>query len=152
MAAVDYFLKIDGVEGESLDEKHKGEIEVESFSWGIDATDDKGNVSGPVDVSDFHFTMRMSKASPVLMQACATGEHIKSARFTGRHAGGDSQFEFIKIELDQILIGLYRTAGGGDELPMEEISLNFGTAAIAFTSQGADGKPGETTKAFIKYK
>lgn len=143
--AVDYFLKVDGIEGESVEQDHKGEIEVESFSWGINATDDKGNVNGRPDVSDFHFTMRMSKASPKLMQACATGEHIKNATFTGRRAGGNDQLEFIKIELDRILIGLYRVGGGGDELPMEEISLNFGTAAIEFTSQG-----GETTKAFIK--
>jgi type VI secretion system secreted protein Hcp len=150
MAQVDYFLKIDGIEGESQDKKHKGEIEVESFSWGLNAADDTGNVgkaSGKVTVSDFHFTMRMSKASPKLMTACATGQHIKKATFTGRRAGTDDQMEFIKIELDQILIGLYRTAGGGDELPMEEISLSFGAGVIAISTA-----TGETSTAFIKGK
>lgn len=149
MAAVDYFLKLDGIKGESTDAKHKDEIDVESFSWGINATDEKGDVRGKPEISDFKFVMQMSKASPKLMEACATGQHIKSATLTGRRSG-DSQLEFIKVELDQILIGLYQVGGGGESLPMEEISLNFGSATISYTSQDPNGKPGDTTKAFIK--
>src|SRR5712691_1971915 len=100
MAAVDYFLKIDGIEGESQDSKHKGEIDLESFSWGETQSGTHaaggGGGAGKVSMQDFHFVMRVNKASPKLLQACAGGQHIPKAILTCRKAGKDQQ-EFLKI-------------------------------------------------------
>lgn len=77
--AVDYFLKIDGIEGESRDAKHKSEIELGSFSWGETAATAPGGGggggAGKVSMQDFVATMRTSKASPALLLACASGQH-----------------------------------------------------------------------------
>ena len=83
MAAVDYFIKFDGIKGESSDAKHKDEIDIESWSWGAThagtGRGGGGGGAGKVSMQDFHFVMRLNKASPALMRACATGEHIKTA-------------------------------------------------------------------------
>jgi len=83
MAIVDYFLKLDGIQGEAQDKTHKLEIEIESFSWGAvqagTAAIGGGMGAGRVQMQDFHFVMRVNKSSPKLMLACATGDHIKSA-------------------------------------------------------------------------
>src|SRR5687767_198417 len=107
MAAVDYYLKIDGVPGESSDAKHKAEIDVESWSWGATqsgkASFGGGGGAGKVQMQDFHFVMRVNKASPKLMLACATGEHIKQAVLTCRKAGGEQQ-EYMKVTMSDILV------------------------------------------------
>jgi type VI secretion system secreted protein Hcp len=91
MAAVDYFLKIDGIEGESKDSKHGGEIDVLSWSGGHSlggsCSGGGGGGSGKVALQDFHFTMHMNQASPKLADACATGKHIPKAVLTCRKAG-----------------------------------------------------------------
>src|SRR6266542_976170 len=98
MAAVDFFLKLEGVDGESADSKHKGEIDVESWSWGESQSGTHGagggGGAGKVSMQDFHFVMKVNKASPKLMLACATGQHIKEATLTCRKAGKDQQ-EFL---------------------------------------------------------
>src|SRR5262245_920987 len=102
MAAVDYFLKIDGVEGESSREGHVGEIEIESFSWGEShagsAAHGGGGGAGKVSMQDFHFTMRSGKSSPKLMLACASGQHIKQAILIGMR-GGEKPQQFLKYRL-----------------------------------------------------
>ena len=79
------------IEGESQDAKHKSEIDVESWSWSEsnvgDAAHRGGMGAGKVHMQDFHFVMKINKASPKLMLACATGEHIKKAILTCRKAG-----------------------------------------------------------------
>src|SRR5258708_26517065 len=91
MAKSDMFLKIDGIEGESADDKHKGEIDLESWSWGETnsgsfSTGGGGGV-GKVSMNDFHFTAQINNATPKLAQGFATGEHIKKARPTGPKPG-----------------------------------------------------------------
>src|SRR5262249_37716529 len=107
MAVADYFLKIDGIEGESGDSKHKGEIEIDSFSFGATQTGTSGHGggggSGKVAMHDISFTARISKASPKLALACASGEHIKKAVLLCRKAGKDQQ-EFYKVTLSDVLV------------------------------------------------
>lgn len=116
MAAVDYFLKIDGISGESTDDKHKGEIEVESFSWGVTNTTltraGGGAGAGRAQFQDLAFNTRVSKASPSLFLKCATGEHIKQAVLTATtmDAKGQSQ-EFLKITLSDVLVSSYQSSG-----------------------------------------
>jgi type VI secretion system secreted protein Hcp len=90
--SVDVFLKIKGIPGESADGAHKDEIDVLSYSWGISQTGTMsyggGGGAGKANFGDFNFMMRMNKATPKLMNACATGEHIGDAILSCRKAGG----------------------------------------------------------------
>lgn len=144
MAAVDYFLKIDGIAGESADSKHKGEIDLQSFSWGASnagsfATGGGGG-AGKVAMQDFHFVMKINKASPKLMLACANGEHIKKAVLVCRKAGKEQQ-EYLKVTFGDILVSSYQTggSGGGDVFPTEQISLNFAKVEFEYKEQKPDG-------------
>jgi type VI secretion system secreted protein Hcp len=153
MASVDYYLKIDTIEGESSDSKHKNEIELLSWSWGETnsgsmATGTGGGGSGKVTMQDFHFTMAVNKASPKLFLACATGEHIKSATLIGRKAGKEQQ-EFMKWVFTDLLISSYQTGGSGhsDVLPVESISFNFTKVETEYKEQKQDGTLGAPVKA-----
>jgi type VI secretion system secreted protein Hcp len=151
MAAVDYFLKIEGIEGESQDSKHKGEIDVESWSWGETQTGTHaaggGGGAGKVSMQDFHFVMKVNKASPKLMLACANGEHIKKAVLTCRKAGKEQQ-EFLKITMSDLLVSSYQTGGSGhsDIVPTDQISLNYSKIEFEYKEQKADGSLGAPVK------
>jgi type VI secretion system secreted protein Hcp len=157
MAVVDYFLKIDGIQGESLDKTHKNEIEIESWSWGEaqagTASRGSGMGAGKVQMQDFHFTMKVCKASPKLMLACATGEHIKSAVLTCRKAGKEQQ-EYLKWTFSDLLVSSFKTGGSGttDVLPLDEISLNFSKVECEYKEQKPDGTLGGTVKAWYDLK
>jgi type VI secretion system secreted protein Hcp len=150
MAAVDYFLKLAGIEGESGDAKHKGEIELQSFSWGATNAGThaggSGGGAGKVAMQDFHFVMTHNKASPKLMLACATGEHIKEAILTCRKAGKEQQ-EFLKVMMGDLLVSSYQTGGSSSSnvVPMDQISLNFTTIKFEYKEQKADGTLGAKT-------
>lgn len=152
MAALDYFLRIDGIEGESPDSKHKGEIELESWSWGESqaalAPSGGGGGAGKVQMQDFHFVTRVSKASPRLFQACASGQHIKSAQLTARKAG-ERQLEFLRYTLSDVLVTSYQTggSGGAEVVPMDQVSLNFSKIRVDYTEQKPDGSAGGTVSA-----
>jgi len=144
MAAVDYFLKIDGIDGESMQKGHEKEIEIMSFSWGeSNAGSFSGNLgggSGKVSMQDFHFTVPVNKASPKLFLACATGEHIKSAVLVCRKAGKTQQ-EFLKGKFSDLLISSYQTggSGGSDIVPIDQVSFNFTKIEVSYAPQKQDG-------------
>jgi type VI secretion system secreted protein Hcp len=152
MAAVDYFLKLDGIDGESTDDKHKGSIDLLSFSFGASNagahSGGGGGGAGKATFQDMHFTMKMNKATPKLMLACATGEHIKKATLTARKAGG-KQEEYLKVTLSDLLVSSYQTGGSaaGDVTPTEQISLNFAKIEFEYKEQKQDGTLGGTVKA-----
>ncbi len=152
MAQVDYFLKLDGIEGESQDHKHKNEIDVESWSWGETQTGTHaaggGGGAGKVAMQDFHFVMRVNKASPKLLLACANGQHIKEALLVCRKAGKEQQ-EFLKIKFSDCLISSYQTggSGGADIIPTDQISLNFSKLEYEYKEQKPDGTLGGPVKA-----
>ncbi len=134
------FLKLDGVEGESVDSKHKGEIDVESFSWGLtNPSSATGQGAGKVSMQDFHFVMRQNAASPKLILACATGEHIKKAVLTVRKAGKEQQ-EYLKVTMQDCLVSSYQTGGTGEEVPSDQVALNFGQIDYSYSPQAADGR------------
>ncbi len=147
MAAVDYFLKIEGIEGESADSKHKNEIDIESWSWGETNSGSHayggGGGAGKVSVQDFSFSMRVNKSSPKLLLACANGQHIKSALLTCRKAGKEQQ-EYMKVKFTDLLVSSFQTGGsGGDNLiPVDQISLNFAKIEYEYYPQKEDGTLG----------
>ena len=143
--AVDYFLQIAGVEGESTDAKHKGWIDVDSWSWGetrptAPAAGGGGGGGGKVQVQDLHFVSRVSKASPKLFLACASGQHFKDAKLVGRKAG-KSQQEFLTWTFTDLLVTGYQTGGteGGEVLPSDQVSLSFAKLKVEYRTQKADG-------------
>lgn len=144
MAAVDYFLKIDTIKGESKADKHKDEIDVQSFSWGASQSGTfaagGGGGAGKVAMQDFHFTMGMNVASPSLFLACAQGAHLKNAILTCRKAGKDQQ-EFLKVTMSDVLVSSFQTGGhgGGDVVPSDQISLNFAKIEIEYKEQDEKG-------------
>jgi len=151
VAAVDYFLKIDGIEGESEDAKHGKEIEILSWSWGESQSGSMGHGTGggagKVSMQDFHFAMKANKSSPKLFLACANGEHIKSAVLTCRKAGKEQQ-EFLKWTFTDLLVSSYQTGGSsGDLIPTDQISFNFTKIETAYKVQNADGTLGAEFKA-----
>ena len=155
MAAVDYFLKFDGIKGESTDSKHKDEIDIESWSWGATngGTGGRGGAgagAGKVAMQDFHFVMKLNAASPALLKACATGQHIKLATLTSRKAG-KSQQEYLTFKFHDVLVSSYQTGGseGGDLLPLEQVSFNFAKIEVEYKPQKPDGSLG--TGVFFKY-
>jgi type VI secretion system secreted protein Hcp len=150
--AVDFFLSIDGIEGESTDSKHKGQIDVMSWSWGESSSGSTsgggGGGAGKVSMQDFAFSARLSKASPALLLACASGKHLKSAVLTARKAGKGQQ-EFLTFSLSDLLVSSYQTGGSeGDEVgPVDAVSLNFSKIEMEYKHLQANGKLGDSFRA-----
>jgi type VI secretion system secreted protein Hcp len=140
--AVDIFLKIDGIQGESQDDSHKNEIEVLSWSWGESQVGSAalggGMGAGKVSMQDFHFTMYTGRATAKLMNACATGEHITEATLSVRKPGGQP-YDYLKIKFNDLLITSYQTGGSG-EIPIESCSFNFTKVQVEYFEQDAKGK------------
>jgi type VI secretion system secreted protein Hcp len=141
-----YFLKLDGIPGESTDAKHKDEIELVTFAWG--ATDalapSGGGVAGRAKFEDFHFTMLVNKASPQLFLATASGKHIKEGNLAVRKAG-KTQVEYLKIKFTDVIVTSFQEVGGTEE-PQEAISFAYGTIAIEYTPQSSKGAAGGVIK------
>jgi len=142
MAQVDMFLKLDGIKGESQDHKHKDEIHIESFSWGMNQTGAHGagggGGAGKVSVHDISITKHVDKSSPALMLACCNGKHIPSGLITVRKAG-EKPLEYLKIKLSDILISGVQEAGHGGVTLSESVTINFGKFHIEYLEQKADG-------------
>jgi type VI secretion system secreted protein Hcp len=139
--ASDIFAKLGDIKGESLDSKHKDEIEVLSYSWGVSNAGSMAHGSGGGEgKSTFHdlsFVHNIDKASPVLMQACANGTHLKEATITHRKAGkGQQEFMIVKMN-DVIITGV--THGGSGDGAQENVSLAFGKVAVEYKPQKPDG-------------
>lgn len=146
----DYFLKLDDIKGESMDSKHKEEIEIESFSWGEVQPGTAGHGGGAgaakVQRQDLSLTKKFDKSSPVLMIACATGQHFKQAVLSIRKAGGDQQ-DYLKMTMDELIVSSYNTnAGSGELIPTESVTLNFTKLEMSYKEQKPDGSLGAEVK------
>ena len=141
--AVDMFLKIDTVPGESQDAKHKDEIEISSFSWGCTQTgtfaQGGGGGAGKVAMHDFSFEMKTSKGSPKLFLACAKGDHLPKATLTCRKAGGEQQ-EYLKVTFTDLLVSSFEHRGLHGDDPQERITLNFAQVEEEYREQDSRGQ------------
>ena len=140
--AADFFLQIAGIAGESTDAKHKGWIDVESWTWGETNTGTMGTGggggSGKVQMQDLHFVTEFSKASPALFLACATGQHMKEAKLAAVKSGAMQQ-EFLTWTFSDVLVSGYETGGAAGELVTDEVSLTFSKIRVEYKAQKADG-------------
>jgi len=149
-ASVDFFLKIDGVDGESSDDRHKGEIEVHSFSWGASNSGafsyGSGASSGKVTISSFNFMKTVDKASPQLFTKAATGEHIEEVRLAGVMEGANPT-EYYIITMQDAVISSYKQYTSADGTPTESVYFTFGKIQIEYHPMNPDGSAGEAIKA-----
>lgn len=148
--AFDAFLKIDGIPGESTDDKHKDWIEVLSFSYGVSqkssgAASTAGGASAErADFADFSIVKLLDKASPKIFEACAGGKHISSVIVELCRAGGD-KVKYMEYKLTNCIISSFRPGGaaqGGESLPLEEAAFNFGKIEISYSQQKRDDGSG----------
>jgi type VI secretion system secreted protein Hcp len=158
----DYFLKLDGVPGESQDKTHKDEIAVLNWSIGaaqpsVASSGGTGGGAGKVKFQDFRILKLTDKASPKLMLACASGQHFTSLTFTARRAGG-TQADYWTMKLETVLVSSYEINSGSDEhsgvasgdkygMPVESVSFNFGKIDITYNTQNPDGTKGAAVAA-----
>ncbi|HXI28718.1 MAG TPA: type VI secretion system tube protein Hcp [Vicinamibacterales bacterium] len=140
--ASDIFAKLGDIKGESIDDKHKDEIEVLSFSWGVANAGSMGYGSGggegKATFHDLSFTHKIDKASPVLMQACATGVHLKDGTITVRKAGKGQQ-EFLVIKMNDVIITSVTHGSSGGDGASENVSIAFAKVNVEYKPQKADG-------------
>ncbi|GAA0583513.1 Hcp family type VI secretion system effector [Halomonas salifodinae] len=142
--AVDMFLKLEGIDGESMDAGHTDEIDVLSWSWGASNSGtmhiSKGGGAGKVSVQDISVVKYVDKASTAMIQAVAVGKHVPSATLTVRKAGGDEPVEYLVIEMKSVLISSWQTGGSqGEERLTESVTLNFEEFKTTYTPQDNDG-------------
>src|SRR4029078_819607 len=140
--ATDIFAKIGDIKGESTDAKHKDEIEVLSFSWGVANSGPSGSGggsgAGKATFQDLLIVHGVDKAPPDLLKACATGLHIKDATITHRKAGKGQQ-EFLIIKLNDVTITAVSHAGAEDQPYAESVSLKFAKVDLEYRPQRQDG-------------
>jgi type VI secretion system secreted protein Hcp len=148
---VDSFLKIDGIQGDATADGHKNEIELTGWHFGgtnmggFGVSGPGGGGGGKVQVNDFVFTMYADKSSPKLFECMATGKHIPKAVLTVRKAGGTSPVDFLKVDLEKVLVSSFHTTGNG-LLPSIEVALNFAKIEFEFKAQNDDGTRGGSVK------
>jgi type VI secretion system secreted protein Hcp len=139
--ATDIFAKLGDIKGESLDAKHKDEIEVLSYSWGVTNAGSMGHGSGggegKATFHDLSFVHNIDKATPILMQVCATGTHLKEATITHRKAGKE-QHEYMIVKLSDVIVTGVTHGGSGDG-HSENVSLSFAKVALEYKAQKPDG-------------
>lgn len=147
MAQVDYFLKLSDVKGESTDDKHKGEIEIESWSLGANNaasfSSGGGGGSGKVLMQDMVIAKKYCQASVPLFVGCAIGKHFAGAVLVCRKAG-EKQEEFLKVTLTDVLVSSYASRGsaGSSVLPLDMVTLAFAKIEFAYRAQKSDGSLG----------
>ena len=144
--AVDMFLKIDDIDGESLDKKHEKSIDVLAWSWGMSQSGSThigtGGGSGKVNVQDISFTKYLDKSTPNLIKLCCSGKHIKQAKMTIRKAGG-APLEYLVITLKDAIVSSVSSGGsGGEDRLTENVTLNFGSFELEYKAQNKDGSAG----------
>jgi type VI secretion system secreted protein Hcp len=146
----DMFFKVKGashgpINGEALDDKHKGEIEVLSWSWGMQGKSSVGGgqATGKATMRELRIVKKVDKASTALMAALRTNEVIKEAILTVRKTG-TTKLEYLKITIKDgrvLALDIQAGDGSGDTALVESVSFTFNKITVDYTPQGADGQP-----------
>ncbi len=141
--AVDMFLKVGDIKGESKDDKHKESIDVLAWSWGMSQSGTThlgtGGGAGKVSVQDLSFTKYIDKSSVNLIMACCNGKHYPEAKLTVRKAG-EKPLEYLTITMKDVLVTAVSTGGsGGEDRLTENVTLNFGNFITEYKAQKPDG-------------
>jgi type VI secretion system secreted protein Hcp len=138
------FLKLDGIEGESLDSVHGGEIEIKDWQWDTTNTVrwdvNQGGQSTKVVVQDIIINKYCDKASVTLYQDCVTGKHIRNGTITCRKNDGDQKVEYLIMKLTDIMITKVHWEGEGEQQALKEtVGLSFAEFRIDYKVQNDTG-------------
>lgn len=141
--AMDMFIRIGTLKGESRDKTHAEKIDVLAWSWGVSnsgsAHTGGGAGAGKANVQDLSITKYIDKSSPALMLACCKGTHYDDAELIVRKAG-DTPLEYVKIKLTEVLITAVSTGGsGGEDRLTENVTLNFAKFKFIYKEQDKGG-------------
>lgn len=141
--AMDMFIRIGTLKGESRDKTHAEKIDVLAWSWGMSnsgsAHTGGGAGAGKANVQDLSITKYIDKSSPALMLACCKGTHYDDAELIVRKAG-DTPLEYVKVTLSEVLITAVSTGGsGGEDRLTENVTLNFAKVKVEYQEQDAKG-------------
>ena len=140
----DIFANIAGIKGESVDVKHKDEIEVLSLSWGVANTGTigggGGGGAGKATFQDLSLVHKIDKATPKLLEACATAKHLTGATITQRKAGKGQQ-EYLVIKMNDVIITGVAFDDASSETAAETVKLTFAQVDLAYLPLKADGSP-----------
>lgn len=144
--AVDYFIKLGDIEGESKDHAFSGWIEVLAWSWGMTQSGTMhtgtGGGRGKVSVQDLSFTKMVDKSTPNIMQKACTGKHYPKVELVCRKAG-DKPLNYVKLTMEEVIVTSASTGGSqGEEQLTENVSLNFAKYKYEYTPQEATGAAG----------
>lgn len=143
-ASTDYFLKVDGIKGESRDKQHADEIDISTFNFGAASTfSGLGGGGGKVNCQDLTFRKQLDLSSPQLLEALYKGTHIKDATLTGRRAGKE-QLEFLVIKIEDVVVNSYKAEASGGNPPVDTVSLAYTKVNFKYTPQKADGSGGSS--------
>jgi type VI secretion system secreted protein Hcp len=142
--AIEYFLKLDGVPGESLSSKHPNEIELESWSWGASnptSVTGSGLSAGKVSISDLSLTKPVDKSSAKLLDLCCSGKHIASGLLTCSKSTGDkTPADYLTIKMEEIHVSSLSASGSrGSDIGYESVSLAFAKFEFDYKIQDKDG-------------
>jgi len=146
--AVDMFLKLEGIEGESRDREHGNEIDILAWSWGVSQSGSAhiggGAGAGKANFQDISCTKYIEKSSPDLMLCCANGKHIAKAELYVRKAG-EKPLTYLIIKMDDVIVTSISTGGsGGEDRLTENLTLNFAKVGVYYKEQKKDGSVGAT--------
>jgi type VI secretion system secreted protein Hcp len=139
--AVDYFLKLDGIQGESVDAIHKDEIQILSWSWGGSQTSTVagtgGSGAGKVSLSDISIMTNFDKATPKLFKSLCAGAHIKTGTMTAVKSGAEGK-PYLKVDFTELFVSSVQLSGSS-EIPMASISFSYNTIKIDYSTQNEQG-------------
>jgi type VI secretion system secreted protein Hcp len=144
--AVDMFIKIGDLKGESKDKAHAAEIDVLAWSWGVSNSGNAhmggGQGAGKVNVQDLSFTKYIDKSSPDLMLVCCNGKHIPEAKLVVRKAG-ETPLDYLTITMNDLIVTSVSTGGsGGEDRLTENVTLNFAKVKVNYVEQTEKGSAG----------
>jgi type VI secretion system secreted protein Hcp len=142
--AVDSFLELGDIKGESRDSEFADQIDVLAWSWGASQSGTMhlgpGGGGGKANVQDLSLTVWVDKSYPNLVQACCAGTHFPTATLTCRKAGGDAAVPYVKLEMEEVLVTSVNSGGsGGEDRFTANVALNFAKFKVTYTPQKADG-------------
>ncbi len=139
--AVDYFLKLDGIQGESADTNHKDEIQIMSWSWGASQVSSVagtgGSGAGKADLSDFSIMTYFDKATPKFFKSIGAGTHIKSGTMSAIKSGADGK-PYLKVDFKELFVSSLQISGSS-EIPTVSLSFTYNEIKIDYSVQDENG-------------
>ena len=135
--AVDYFLKLDGIQGEAADSNHKNEVRITSWSWGASQVSSVagtgGSGAGKADLADFSVMTYFDKATPKFFKSIGAGSHIKTGTMSAVKSGGDGK-PYLKVDFKELFVSSLQISGT-TEIPMVSLSFTYNEIKIDYSTR-----------------